>query len=399
MPKFINTRTIDTVDSITTSYKKRLESPFNVLSDQKPFITNYFNQNVENTTLDEATRTEYSPTGDMSPIRFNKITDAVLFGGSQLQLDLDVGDFGLSSNEITGELTVMPNTFTPYPGDFFSIKHLGHKYIFKVTNVNMDTMPNGSNYHRIAFEYDHLDEDGKLDKQVINRYRMLVNNVGTEYTSVIKEEIYDAIDNIEIASYNLKKFYYACFFKEKLQNFVYEFNGSYFYDPYMIEFLKRNDIYSDEDMFVAIYHELPLAATFPIDYDGTFLRRVEECNINKPINLSAIGKLITNKASIFLTRYEKYFEIRYNDATMAQSVPTVDVDLVNRCKSGEFYDADSYDSYKNIIIKYFQKIQYNAKDIEAISNINVMDNIELFYNIPIIIHIFNRFKADQIKRN
>lgn len=399
MPKFINTRTVDTVDSITTAYKKRLESPFNVLSDQKPFITNYYNQNVENTTLDEGTKTEYSPTGDSSPIRFNKIIDAVLFGGSQLQLDLDVGDFGLSSNEITGELTVMPNTFIPYPGDFFSIKHLGSRYIFKVTNVNLDTMPNGSNYYRIAFEYDQLDDNGKLDKQTVNTYRMLVNNVGTEYTSVIKEEIYKAIDDIEILSYNLKKFYYATFFKDKLQNFVYEYNGFRFYDPYMIEFLKRNGIYDDEDMFVAIYHELPLAATFPIDYDNTFLRRVEECNIKKDINLSTIGKLITNKASIFLSRYEPYYEVRYNDAAMANSVPVVDVELINRCKSGELYDEDSYDSYKNIIVKYFNHYQFDQGDMERLSNLNMMDNIEIFYNIPIIIYIFNRFKNDQIKRN
>lgn len=394
MPQFTNTRVIDTVTSITSAQIKKFDNPFNILSDQKPLVTDYYNQNVENTSLDESLHSEYASTGDQSPIRFNKIIDAVLFGGVQFQVDLDVTDYGLASNEIAGELTVMPNTFRPYPGDFMRIKHIGNQYLFKVINVNVDTLPNGANYYRIGFEYDKLDYASDLDKQVVNRFKMIVNNVGTEYQAIIREEIYDIIDRIENVNYSLKKFYHDIFFKDKIQNFVFEYRGYQFYDPYMIEFLKRNGIYDDEDYFISIYHELPQVSTFSLDYAKCFLRRVEQCDIKKDFYLSAIGKMITNKASIFSTRADPYFEIKYNDASFALNVPTIDMELLEHCKDNLLYE----NSYKNIIVKYFNHIDPTIEDIELLQDIDMGDNIEIFYNIPIIIYILNLYKTNQIRR-
>ena len=84
----------------------------------------FYNINTTKTTLDESTRGNYSELGPNSPIRYNRIKDAILYGITRMDIDLDITDFGLEGTDISGEAYVLPNTFIPYPGDFFTINQL-----------------------------------------------------------------------------------------------------------------------------------------------------------------------------------------------------------------------------------------------------------------------------------
>ena len=159
MAKFQNTKHTDTITSLTEGYKNRLNNPFYKFIDKKPFIVQYYNINTRHSTLDRATRSEYAIIGDDSPIKYNLIKDAYLFGAERLQFGLDTGEFGLESDSLESESYILPDTWTPYPDDYFTINHSGKTYLFRVMSVNMDTFDNGANFYKITWKYDKPNDD------------------------------------------------------------------------------------------------------------------------------------------------------------------------------------------------------------------------------------------------
>ena len=122
--KFINTDQKVTFDVLSDSMKGLLNNPYYGYSDKKGSVCQYFNINDKKTTLDEATKANYSELGPNSPIRYNEIKNAILYGIPRMDINFDITDFGLEANDITGEAYVLPQTFIPYPGDFFTIDNI-----------------------------------------------------------------------------------------------------------------------------------------------------------------------------------------------------------------------------------------------------------------------------------
>ena len=99
-----------------------LKNPFYLFNDKKAIPVDYYNLNTNKSTLDEALKIPYANIGVDSPLRFNLIKDFYLYGLERVTLNLDNGDFGIESSEITGEAIVLPDTIHPYPGDYFSVQ-------------------------------------------------------------------------------------------------------------------------------------------------------------------------------------------------------------------------------------------------------------------------------------
>ena len=127
---FQNTKYTDTIKALVNGFENRLNNPYYNFIDKKPFIVQYYNLNKGHTTLDEATRTGYTDIGKESPMKYNLIKDAVLYGTSRLEVDLDQGEFGLESEGLESESFILPNSWEPFPGDFFIIDHAKGKYLF-----------------------------------------------------------------------------------------------------------------------------------------------------------------------------------------------------------------------------------------------------------------------------
>lgn len=398
MAKFTNTKRIDTINKITEGYKERLNTPFNIGLNLNPIVVDYWNQSIENTTTDPASNLIYKHTGSESPIRLNKIEDAVLYGSVQMQTDLEIGDFGLEAGEITGELTVLPNTWIPYPGDYLYIKHSNIRNVFHINGVTPDTMPNGANFYKITFEYSSRSIK-EIDGLVIDRFRFILDNVGTNFECVIRSKAYDDIAQLEVTTSALKRYYKEIFYDRKAQTYTYCYDGYIFYDPYMIEFFIRHHIL-DDDKVVYIGHDAnPLPATFAIDYDRTIFRALELRDIHKSIYMHAVGKKIESPMSLFYYRSEACFAIEYSSTNVyAATVPVINMELFDRCLKNEQYQPGDLDEYKNIIIRYFNNLDIPSTGIQAIEKIDYSNNIDLFYLIPFIIFILEEHIRLLIKR-
>ena len=394
--KILNTNRVSTVNSLIEGYKQKFDSPYNIHINHPPVPVDWYNQSKEHTSLDEATREVWDYVGPDSPVKYNIIQDAVIFGVPQMSVDWDTTDMGVAAGEISGETIVLPNTWMPYPNDFFRIKHIDKDFLFKVTNVTTDTFPNGANYYKVQFIYDK-NTTANINKQVVGRFRMILDNVGTEYSAIVREDLYVTGDRLSDIVINLQSFYYQTFFKDGLQNFVYTHDEHRFYDPYMIEFLIRNNIMSDLGGYIHVSHELPTSNTFSMDYSHTIFRCMELRNPNRECYNRAVGLLIEDQYSIFGSRTGEYYKIEYSNIQFAKGIDIIDGLLLSRIKGNKpIYEED--ERYKNIIINHLNSEEFSDEDVKSLETMDVLDSKDCFYYIPLVIYALSGKVKDMLKR-
>lgn len=385
--KFSNTKYNDTVDSVISTMKNAIKNPYYKWSDKPPTSTEYFNINTEQSTLDEGSQLVYSDKGANSPLKYNRIDNMMLYGIENMALQLSSEDFGVESSAIEGEAIILPNTIIPYVGDRFCISYLKNKVIFKVTEVSDDTLEDGANIYKISYRSSTNTYDD-IHHHVIDNYTMIVSNIGTKYNPIIKSEVYDLMDKMDSMLVSLKTYYKDIFYSSRVQTFVFKYCENYFYDPYLIEFIRNNKLLDGDDEYIYITHQLPLEPLFPIKYTKTFFYCLENKDMNtEKYRKKAIGKYIDNPNSTFYFRLEDYYEMNYDKEYQSQDIyqpiPCFDEELFNRIRDNKLYHS-KFKLY-NIIIKYFNDEDITLGDIKELFDLDFEQNYTLFYAIPCII--------------
>ena len=395
--KFTNTTYGKTVDNLVKATKGVLQNPYYKYIDKQPTKVTYYKQNLEKTTLDPDSGLNYSHVGAQSPIKFNKITDFYLYGIDQIQNQLDIGDFGLENEEITGQCIILPNTIEPTPGDFFVIPYVKEDLLFRVNGVNDDTLDNGSNVWQIDYKLDRVEDIKKIESQVVGTFRTIVNNIGTDFKCVIENTSYQLIEQLEGAMEDITAAY-QIFFDDKVQNFVYLYNGYHMYDPYMIEFMIRNKLMAYGADYIYVHHGATVGKTFGYDYTKTLYYLLEhpEEKDSRSVFTTATAIGITDINSLMTTRQETYYQITYNDPNRINAhIEIFPIEVIERIKSGELYtELDSVDKQVyNLLIAYFKKDYEYIKGnlIDMIRQLDYTDNIRYFYIIPINLFIIKSF--------
>ena len=315
MGTFTNTKRYEnTITSLTDGLMERLKNPYYAFTDKKPIIVEYYNRNIHQSTLDESTKLQEDLLGKKSPAKYNLIHNASIFGnGIRIEQSLDIGPVGLESSPIELEFYILPNTFIPYQEDFLIIPHSGKNNLYKVTQVTPDTLEDGANFYKINIKYWSDGNINDINKQVVEEYEMIVNYTGTAYKSIIKSSEYDLIEKLDDALLKLYNYYNSLFFKEKVQCHVcIKHINAYFYDPYLYEFIIRNEVFNNKGSFVYIGQPIELPATFGFKYDKTFFRAIEESDINYFKIHSTYAKVIKQPFTLFVSRKEDYYYIDYD---------------------------------------------------------------------------------------
>lgn len=394
MGKFINTVRKDTINNIIDGYKDRLKNPYYMYSDKKPTIVDYYTINKESSTLDDGLKTAYEQLGEDSPFRYNHIKDFYIYDIDQIQLQIENDEFGLEAETITGNGIILPNTIIPSPGDLFKITYLNNSYVFKVITVNIDTIESGANFYKIDYEF-YKKNDSELKDLVVDNYVMIVNNVGTDFKPVIKSMDYDYISIIEDICIKLKQYYKYLFYNHRVESFTFNYNDINIYDPFMTEFLIRNDVLSgDGEGFMYLTHQVKMPLTFNIDYDNTMFRSIETHKLNNRNNNFAYGIFVDQPLSLLGMKKENYFYLKYTDKnsiSINKKIEIFNEELINNIFNNILYtiDESSDDEVKlsNFIIKYFNNISISIDDLNILQNLRYESSIYLFYYIPIIIYI------------
>lgn len=389
MGKFIDTRYKDTIDNLVTIHDDLIRNPFYPYNDKKGTLVKYYNMNMEKTTVDPGSKLAYTDIGDKSPIRFNIIHDLFLYQFNRVELNLENDEFGMEGQEITGESYILPNTITPYEGDYFEVKHVKDStWLFKVTDVQRDTLENGANVYKINWLLDRTN-NREILKNVVEEFQYRNVQAGSNTRAVVLMSKYKMAEQLDQIGETIRNYFVDLFYSGKVQTFIFlMFNNSNIYDPFSIEFMIRNKLLeAPSDEYIFVEHKIQMWNTFAIEYDKSFFRAFELRDIGKlkTAICQSQAVFIDDPTSIFRTRYEEYFCMDYkvysteiNAFNPRSVIPMIDEDLVEHIVEEKYYD-ECCQKYKNIFVKYFNKKDIYQSDIEAIQYIDFEYSKDIYY--------------------
>ena len=380
-----------------------LKNPFFLFNDKKGLPVEYYNLNTTQSQLDQGLKIPYANIGPESPLRFNLVHDFYLFGMERISVQLENGEMGIEGSEISGEAIILPDTIRPYPGDYFTINMTKKKYLFQVRSATIDTLENGGNYYRIDYKLEYLSDD-RLKPLVVNEFNFVSGNIGTNYSPVLSNTGYNLAKILDDTAVLLKQYFRGLFYNNKVQTFTFVYlyevcvnglNSSYFYDPYLIEFIIKNKILANTgDKYEYIDHKTFPKADFPIKYSKSIWRAIEtkdKDHINSCI-ISSPGIYIDDPATIFSTRYENYFEMTYENPDpvadrWSSRLSIIPSQVIGHINEGQLFFNSPLSKY-NLLIKYFNDMEINAHDMDPLQRIDSYSNYkDTYYLIPIIIFI------------
>ena len=402
MGNFINTNYNKTIDNLVEGAKSRLNNPFYIYGDRKPTIVTYYNINHNASTLDKGSSTLYDDIGQNSSLRFNKIENFHLYGIEKINVNLDIGEYGLEA-PIEGEALILPNTIVPVPGDMFIINHVIDKpYLFMVTGIGIDTLYTGANFYKISYKLTRTDMDALTSLetvQTIKRFTYKAGNVGTTLTPLIESNQAELIDKIEDNIDTLLNYYMNLFYKNSVQNFILEYQHMYLYDPYLIEFMIRNKLFAlSGNNYFHVEQAVYIGDTFALEYDHSIFKDIEIKKSNMRLN-SVYPVPVDDPNSLLVDRLESYYKlsnkVMYKDYD--NPINWLDMDLLDRVINNDLYDEDSNLYYRNLLILYMNNKEFDVTDkiMNSIMDIEFNYTKELFYMIPILVFILKSYVNKQ----
>lgn len=407
MSKFINTQYTKTVDKFQTGFKQLLKNPYYLFNNSNPTTVTYYKIHYTESCVDEGGKMHYSYIGPESPIKYIKIYDFILFGLEKIQLSMINEDNGLDTEDITGEAILLPNTVEPTAGDYFVINHINEKKLFSIDSISKDTLEDGSNFYKVNYRLEQFDEK-EIQGQVVEEQHMIVNNIGSNFSAVIREDKYDLIKELDEQCIIMKKYYKALFFNNRVQTFTFDYNSHNLYDPYMIEFIIRNKLMEGDGEYLYISHQTNLLNTFGINYDNSIFSYFEKRDIDKICSLpiyKAIAEYISDPTTIFQLRMEDFFEVDhkmkyvdYMDPTKNPPITILGAKIIDHIRENnpmtkeyiDEYEEQPYEFYDilygDIFVNFFNNKDFTKEDLNIIKNMEYKDDYRLFYAIPLLIY-------------
>ena len=437
--KFLNTTTAysEMTNKLATFSKQLLDNPYYMYTDKKASECTYYNINTTMTTLDEATRGNYSEISAESPIRFNRIKNFLIYGITRIEPNLDLTEYGLEGNEVTGEAIILPKTIIPFPGDYFKLSVLADSYLFKVTAVNPNTLETGATLYRVNYVLVSSDGLKDIESQVVKTlvFTMSTGGIGGENgsnlaTGIVDEGLVQTAQEFDTMLTALKDYYIALFYDAKVETFIYQFKnftqewhqnygipkpanvfnmqiatemdrdnpfGLKVYDPYLIEFIIRNGLLNGSSTYIHVMQQMFLEHTFAIDYDRTIFSSIEKKKINKHEG-RCTGNLIRceQTLSLLYAHPEDYYYMQYHNLNAQFFAINIfdDPEFASRIINQRYYEKHAL---KNLIIKYMNDVEIILDDLAELEHIEYMSNKEFYYGIPLAIFCLEKQQAANVQ--
>jgi hypothetical protein len=292
-------------------------------------------------------------------------------------------------------------------GDFFEVEHIkDRKWLFRVTNVEKDTLDNDNNVWKISWNLDRGGNEEIL-KNVVEEYEYLITPEGSNTKAVVQMTKFKLAQKTEEMASSLRSYFKDLFYSPYVQTFIYKwYNNSNMVDPFSVEFIRRNDLLTDSDnRYWYVHQQALLPQTFAIDYDKSIFRVFETKAKNKILTCQyqSQADFIDDKVSIFSTRYEPYFALNYKTYYFTQNtpftpkdiIPILSEDIINHIATGELFTAENTDKpYLNVFVKWFNGAMINEKDLDCISCIDMQTTEEVYYHILFMIYVLDAYTRE-----
>lgn len=387
------------VDDTLFHYEQRFHSPLSRFIDKTPTFTTYFHIADDASTTSEGFNSIDDYLGDSSPIRYRRIENFPLYGLDQILLQIEDTDQGLDRS-YEGEATLINSTITPCQNDMFMIPTLKDFYIFKVITVNSDHIMS-DNYYRVGFSLQYIDREKAtwLNKQTVEKYNCVLENIGTEKKCLIRSDIYDKIGKLEEMYTNMVDIYISVFYNERYNCFLGELDGpcTLLYDPFQVEFMLRHDLMNQKNRLdVIVPTEHFTDSKRRLKYERSIYRFFERRDISLISNFKYNTFQGVNNPE---TAFAHYVDntVFIVDIPQSKYIP----DCANQIFSDDFVAAVKVNGpvetrYGKLLKDYIRNDEMTIDDVpldlmEELLSLNA--DIEIFFLVPIMLYIIRTLIA------
>lgn len=281
MAKILSVETSPYYEKQIEIYAKNKVGQFSKYLDKTPTFVEYYHINRVLSRADIGSQSVKAEVGPNSPIRYNKIKEFPLYGLSELKPDLNYDENGLDVDLDLSGLIILPGTIHPTPGDFFYFKFPGMDIgiLWRVTSKEFNTVQSNDFYQIDAEIYatakptDKTSTYRQLQKQVVEEYTCIFENVGTNDACIVKNDQFTQAQYLGTYITNLMNSYYEVFYNRDVGTFVglgrWNETPTYLYDIFLIRFMKEVDLWEvgdgTERVVALTYDDIP-----PVNFDSQY---------------------------------------------------------------------------------------------------------------------------------
>ena len=169
-------------------YSQNKIGQYSKFLDKNPIFVTYYHICNTLTRTDVGTGGIEVELGPRSPIKFNKILQFPLYNIPEIKPDIVWDETGYDIEMDLSDITVLPNTIKPTPGDYFLLDFPGIKqYPFRVNSFRYTTIQS-NDFYMLSADLRHSGDNccNEIEKLVVESYHCVFENIGTQDNCFIK---------------------------------------------------------------------------------------------------------------------------------------------------------------------------------------------------------------------
>lgn len=384
------------LDQNLFKFENRLKSSTSRFIAEGAVLTTYYQLAENRTTVDKGLQNIDQLFGKNSPLRFNKIKNFPLYSFAQMNPSND-DSLQIEDINVEGECVILPSTLVPHQNDFFILNHLKMRAIFRVLEVQFDSMKvNG--YYKIKYHlYSNSEEIlGLLEKQTINNYNTDLNAIGTEVNPIIKEDNFVLRSQIKQLLVKMIESYKALFYNERHNCFLYMDPQTRlrWFDVCGAEFISKHNLFNTlGNSNVIMLSDKLRDENFPIYYNNSVYNWI---GVGCPLSLLSPFFFTFN----YGTNYMISSFARWNERDIRVIIPERSISETYRSFENSFFDKAQVDCFRGsleplsdiekLMYKFIRRSDLDLSDIPlslADGLLLGINHRDLFLYIPIVIYI------------
>lgn len=327
------------VNKLTEIYSSNRLGQYSKFLDTTPTFVTYYSINQARSRADVGSGMVNELISDHSPLRFNKITEFPIYKMQQLIPNGVFEDGNYDVELEISDITILPRTLRPRGDDFILIEMPNTpKLLFRVTNFKLNTVQSNDFYMLDADLYIVGDGALAIEKQVVERYRCVFENIGTQNNCFITEETYNDAQGLLNTLNTLTAMYHHLYYyaNENIYAFIdyiyddtsftdpdpnwneyaYIYSGGYIIDPEKLRMPMSKDV-THYDIYLIkfimdsgiFFNSEDNSSTSIVTYDD-----FEPPRFDYMFN-QTLWKAIIDKSTVLLNRYMYYFNNGINKYT------------------------------------------------------------------------------------
>lgn len=216
------------VKAVINQFTTNKVGQFSKYLDTEPTFVTYYTVNLVESRADIGSDNIQHILGNSSPIRYNRIDNFPVYIKSGLEPDTVFEDGNVVNELEISDITILPGTITPKPLDHMIIS-LPNMTTLLVRLNGFRNMTIQSNDFFTASG--HVVQYGSevanlIEPQVVERYKCIFENIGTQNSCFIRSEDYDKAVSLNADIQEISSLYNALYYNKETNSFI--FNESFY---------------------------------------------------------------------------------------------------------------------------------------------------------------------------